>query len=100
LKELVVKFGTLFSISTKVYGPGVTNGVNPKERTHFNIDVRGAGDAPLDVSIADDLGHFQPDLSEESPGVFRAEYQPRKDQAKQTVMVNFGGVAVPGSPFR
>ena len=37
---------------------------------------------------------------EGKPGLYKATYQPRRNQHKQTVMVNFGGVAVPGSPFR
>eukprot|EP00095_Tigriopus_kingsejongensis_P006988 maker-scaffold430_size173499-snap-gene-0.40 protein:Tk06988 transcript:maker-scaffold430_size173499-snap-gene-0.40-mRNA-1 annotation:"filamin-a isoform x3" len=84
----------------KVFGPGVENGVNPKETTYFTIDITDAGDAPLDVSILDDLGQFEPKIVEEAKGIFKCTYQPRKKQHKQTVMVNFGGVAVPGSPFR
>ncbi len=84
----------------RVSGPGVENGVNPKERTHFTVDITDAGKAPLEIVIADDLGDFTPDAKEISEGVFQCSYQPRDKQAKQTVMVNFGGVAVPGSPFR
>ena len=84
----------------KVTGPGVRDGVNPKETTHFTVDITEAGDAPLDISLRDDLGDFLPVIEEESPGVFKCTYQPRRNQHKQTVMVNFGGVAVPGSPFR
>ncbi len=84
----------------RVSGPGVENGVNPKEKTHFIVDTTDAGKAPLEVSIFDDLGEFAPETKEVSEGVFQCEYQPRKDQHKQSAMVNFGGVAVPGSPFR
>lgn len=89
-----------FPERVKVFGPGVENGVNPKETTYFTIDITDAGDAPLDVSILDDLGEFEPKIEKESEGIFLCTYQPRKKQHKQTVMVNFGGVAVPGSPFR
>ena len=89
-----------FPEKVKAYGPGLENGVKPKEKTFFMIDVNDAGDAPLDVSIRDDLGEFQPKVEEEGPGLFKATYQSRRNQHKQTVMVNFGGVAVPGSPFR
>ena len=34
-----------------------------------------------------------------SDGVYECRYVPRKTK-KQVVNVNFGGVAVPGSPFR
>ena len=40
-----------FPEKVKAYGPGLENGVKPKEKTFFMIDVNGAGDAPLDVNI-------------------------------------------------
>ncbi len=84
----------------KVYGPGVENGVNPKEETHFTVDITDAGDAPLEIFLVDDLGQFEPKISQVSEKVFDCAYTPRAKQHKQTVFVNFGGVAVPGSPFR
>ena len=89
-----------FPGNVKVFGPGVENGVSPKEITHFTVDITDAGDAPLEIAIADELGEFEPKIKEKSEGIFDCAYQPRKDQPKQVVMVNFGGVAVPGSPFR
>ncbi len=86
--------------AVRVTGPGVENGVNPKERTHFTVDCSEAGIAPLEVAVADDLGQFTPEIRETSEAVFECGYRPREKQPKQTVMVNFGGVAVPGSPFR
>merc|ERR1712223_151825 len=58
-----------------------------------------AGDAPLEVSIVDDLGEYKPEIKEKSEKVFECTYTPRNGQHKQTILVNFGGVAVPGSPF-
>ena len=84
----------------KVFGPGVENGVNPKEETHFTVDITEAGDAPLEIYLVDDLGQFEPDISQVSEAVFECRYTPRAKQHKQTVFINFGGVAVPGSPFR
>ena len=94
-----------FPDKVKVFGPGVENGVSPKETTHFTVDITDAGNAPLDIAIADELGEFKPKTKEKSReghggGVFDCSYQPRKNQPKQVVMVNFGGVAVPGSPYR
>ena len=86
--------------NVKVFGPGVENGVNPKEETHFTVDCTDAGDAPLEVFLMDDLGRFEPTIKEVSEKVFECRYTPRAKQHKQTVFVNFGGVAVPGSPFR
>ena len=48
----------------------------------------------------DDLGQFEPKINKVSEKVFDCAYTPRAKQHKQTVFVNFGGVAVPGSPFR
>ena len=84
----------------KVFGPGVENGVNPKEETVFTVDITDAGDAPLDIYLVDDLGQFEPRIQPVSETVFECFYTPRAKQMKQTVFVNFGGVAVPGSPFR
>ena len=83
----------------KVFGAGVENGVNPKETTYFTVDITDAGDAPLEILIIDDLGQFVPDIKKKSEGVFECSYLVRKGMHKQTIMVNFGGVAVPGSPF-
>jgi filamin len=84
----------------KVFGPGVENGVNPKAETHFTVDITDAGDAPLEIFLVDDLGQFEPKITKVSEFVFECRYTPRTKQHKQTVFVNFGGVAVPGSPFR
>ena len=89
-----------FPDNVRAFGPGLENGVNPKETTHFTVDITDAGDAPLDIVIVDDLGEFEPKIKKKSDGVFDCTYKPRKDQHKQTVMIEFGGVAVPGSPFR
>jgi hypothetical protein len=59
-----------------------------------------AGEAPLDIFLVDDLGQFEPKVKKVSEKVFDCAYTPRAKQHKQTVFVNFGGVAVPGSPFR
>ena len=84
----------------KVFGPGVENGVNPKEETHFTVDITDAGDAPLEIYLVDDIGQFEPKIKPVSDTVFQCFYTPRPKQHKQTVFVNFGAVAVPGSPFR
>ena len=76
------------------------NGVNPKEETNFTVDASEAGDAPLEIFLVDDLGKFEPKIKEISEKVFECKYTPRAKQHKQTVFVNFGGCAVPGSPFR
>ena len=66
----------------KAYGPGLENGVNPKEKTHFTIDASDAGDAPLEVSIVDDLGEYEPEMKQKTEKVFECTYTPRNGQHK------------------
>ena len=66
----------------KAYGPGLENGVNPKESTHFTIDTSDAGNAPLEVSIVDDLGKYEPEIKERTEKVFECAYTPRNGQHK------------------
>ena len=95
----IIPGGDFFPDKVKVFGPGIENGVNPKEKTHFTIDTTEAGKAPLEVLIVDALGQFDPEIKLKSKGMFECTYTTRKGMHKQTIMVNFGGVAVPGSPF-
>ena len=44
----------------KCYGPGLEEVVQPNEETHFTIDAREAGLAPLDVLFMDDYGEVKP----------------------------------------
>ena len=53
-----------FPEKVRAYGPGLENGVKPKEKTFFMVDVSEAGEAPLDVAIRDDLGEFAPKVDE------------------------------------
>ncbi|XP_043237014.1 filamin-A-like isoform X4 [Amphibalanus amphitrite] len=85
----------------RVFGPGVQkDGVSVNKPTHFTVDTTAAGSAPLDISLLDeDLREVPMKITEKSPGVFHVEYT-ISTSGKHTVMVNFGGVAVPNSPFR
>ena len=71
----------------KAYGPGLENGVKPKETTHFTIDTSEAGEAPLEVSIVDDLGEYKPEIKQRSEKVFECTYTPRNGQHKVTVLI-------------
>ena len=44
----------------RCYGPGLEEVVQPNEETHFTIDAREAGQAPLDVLFMDDYGEVKP----------------------------------------
>ena len=66
----------------KAFGPGLENGVNPKESTHFTIDTTEAGEAPLEVAIVDDLGEYKPEIKKKTEKVFECTYTPRNGQHK------------------
>lgn len=88
-----------FPDRVKVYGPGVESGLSPKEKTYFTVDTSEAGKAPLEILIVDNSGPFEPEIKKKLDGIYECKYSPHKNMAKQTVLVNYGGVAVPGSPF-
>lgn len=86
----------------EAYGPGLQkNGVVIGQPTEFTIDCRKAGGhAPLDVSVMDeDCKPVDLKVTDLQDGTFKATYKPTKI-SKHTVQVNYGGVAIPKSPFR
>ncbi|GFR00533.1 filamin-A [Trichonephila clavata] len=86
----------------EAYGPGLQpNGVVQGQPTEFTIDCRKAGGhAPLDVSVMDDdLKPVELKITDNKDGTFKAQYRPVKN-SKHTIQVNYGGVAIPKSPFR
>ncbi|XP_043196534.1 filamin-A-like isoform X2 [Amphibalanus amphitrite] len=86
---------------TKVKVTGVqSEGVTAGQPSQFSIDTRQAGGAPPQLTIMDEQFQTVPArLTEKTPGVFRADYTPNIG-GKQTIQVEYSGVAVPGSPFR
>jgi filamin len=83
-------------------GPGLApKGVVIVTPTEFTVDTRKAGKAPLDVSVMNNADYKDLDvkLTDNKDGTFKAQYKPDK-LGKHTVHVNYGGVAVPKSPFR
>lgn len=85
----------------KVYGEGVEpNSVEVGKKTEFTIDHTAAGPAPLEVKINDTKGNTMPlQMIEKADGIKQVFYTPTNAKP-HTVEVNFGGVAVPNSPFR
>ncbi|XP_054724113.1 filamin-A-like [Uloborus diversus] len=86
----------------EAYGPGLQpSGVVQDHPTDFTIDCRKAGGhAPLDVSVMDE--EYKPvdiKVQDNQDGTFKATYRPTKKN-RHTVQVNYGGVAIPKSPFR
>ncbi|KAK0098975.1 hypothetical protein PV326_011999 [Microctonus aethiopoides] len=85
----------------EVHGPGIQpQGIQRDKPTHFIIDARKAGSAPLDVSCQDALGREVPlKLENKHDGTVQANYVP-KSGSQHIMMVNYGGVATPKSPYR
>ncbi|XP_053682431.1 filamin-A isoform X1 [Sabethes cyaneus] len=86
----------------KVFGPGIEkNGsVIINKPTEFTVDASRAGDAPLEVKINDVFANtiqhkFVKNENDTKTVLYTA---PTADPV--TVEVNYGGVAIPGSPFR
>lgn len=76
------------------------NGVVRGKPTNFMIDTTKAGQAPLDVKILDnDCNKVDFNLIEKRDGVKECSYVPSGSD-KHTVLVNYGGVAAKGSPYR
>ena len=90
----------VFPENVRVFGPGVEDILDPDQKTNFMIDASNAGNAPLEVSIKDDEGIYKPEIQDLGDGEFECQYQPRCKQPRQNIMVTYGGVAVPGSPFK
>ncbi|XP_015782662.1 filamin-A isoform X2 [Tetranychus urticae] len=80
----------------KGIGPTVVQG----KPTDFTVDTRKAGKAPLDVSVIDKACEPLPmKIANAKDGTVKCEYKPENPD-KHVVQVNYGGVAVPGSPFK
>ncbi|XP_043469574.1 filamin-A isoform X2 [Leptopilina heterotoma] len=84
-----------------VHGPGIQpEGVSSNKPTHFTIDTKKAGKAPLDVKIRDGLGRDVPiKIDDKRDGTYQCHYTPTSG-SQHVVMVSYGGVAVKKSPYR
>ncbi|XP_035902995.1 filamin-A isoform X5 [Anopheles stephensi] len=86
----------------KVTGPGVekTGGVIVGKPTAFTVDATRAGSAPLEVKINDVFSNtIAHKITQTESGVKKVSYTAPSAEPV-TVEVNYGGVAVPQSPFR
>nr|XP_034194132.1 filamin-A isoform X4 [Osmia lignaria] len=85
----------------EVYGPGVQAKSIPSGKpTVFTIDVKKAGQAPLEVAIQDALGRDVPvQLDDKHDGTVQCSYTPTSG-SQHVIMVNYGGVATKESPYR
>jgi filamin len=101
MAQVIVQPPEVYPEKVKVYGDGIEPG-KPEvgKKTSFVIDHKAAGVAPLDVKINDTFGRaIAHQEVQKSEGVKEIFYTPANSKP-HTVEVNFGGVAVPNSPYR
>lgn len=75
-------------------------GVIVNEPTQFVIDARKAGKAELNVGLRDvDLNPVAVSVKDNKDGTFSCSYVPTRN-VRHMALVAYGGLAIPGSPFR
>uniref|UniRef100_A0A8B9KXQ4 Filamin B, beta (actin binding protein 278) n=1 Tax=Astyanax mexicanus TaxID=7994 RepID=A0A8B9KXQ4_ASTMX len=84
----------------KVYGPGVSpTKVLVNHKTEFTVDATQAGEGLLRICIQTvDGSCVKVDVICEEDGIYNCSYTPTAI-CKHTIVVSWGGVSVPGSPF-
>ncbi|XP_051961260.1 filamin-A-like isoform X2 [Xyrauchen texanus] len=85
----------------KAYGPGLqSNGLSVGKPAEFTVDAKLGGKAPLKIQARDRDGNpVDVQVKDNGNGSYSCSYTPRKP-VKHTVMVSWGGVNIPESPFR
>ncbi|XP_034027950.1 filamin-A isoform X4 [Thalassophryne amazonica] len=85
----------------KAYGPGLqSTGLAVGKPTEFTVDAKQGGKAPLKIVAQDSDGvPVDVQVKDNGNGTYTCSYTPRKP-IKHTVMVSWGGVNIPNSPFR
>ncbi|XP_063704506.1 filamin-A-like isoform X2 [Culicoides brevitarsis] len=87
--------------NVKTTGPGIQpTGVQLEQPTHFIVNTKQAGNAPLEVKVTDCTGEqVEVNVVEQKDGTKKCVYVPKR-ALPHTVDVNFGNVATPNSPYR
>ena len=90
----------LFS-QVSAHGPGIEkHGVTVNKWAEFTVDTRRAGRANLEVSCIDaEYNNVDVLVKDNRDGTYYCRYMPKKP-IKHTVMISYGSVSIPGSPFR
>ncbi|XP_029102180.1 filamin-A-like isoform X2 [Scleropages formosus] len=85
----------------KAYGPGLrSTGLAVNNPTEFTVDAKLGGKAALKVQAQDAEGNpVDVKVKDNGNGTYTCSYTPRKP-VKHTVVVSWGGVNIPESPFR
>ncbi|CAL8320227.1 unnamed protein product, partial [Gadus morhua 'NCC'] len=91
----------VFPERVKAFGPGLRpTGVVVNKPTEFTIDARMAGKGHLKIYAQDAQGcTIDIQINEKGDGTFLCVYTPSKP-IKHTIIVSWGDVNVPNSPFR
>uniref|UniRef100_A0A670JMW4 Filamin C n=1 Tax=Podarcis muralis TaxID=64176 RepID=A0A670JMW4_PODMU len=90
-----------FPEKVKAFGPGLEPvGCIVNKPAEFTIDARGAGKAELKIYAQDAEGvPIDIKIKDNGDGTFSCVYVPTK-AIKHTIIISWGGVNVPKSPFR
>ncbi|XP_023664499.2 filamin-A-like isoform X2 [Paramormyrops kingsleyae] len=85
----------------KAYGPGLqSSGLAVNKPTEFTVDAKLGGKAPLKIYAQDGEGKpVDVKVKDNGNGTYSCSYSPSKP-LKHTIVVSWGGVNVPDSPFR
>ncbi|KAJ8396992.1 hypothetical protein AAFF_G00010460 [Aldrovandia affinis] len=85
----------------KAYGPGVqNNGMAVNSPAEFTVDATKGGKAALKIQAQDGEGEpVDVQVKDNENGTYSCSYTPRKP-LKHTIMVSWGGVNIPESPYR
>ncbi|MCJ8734519.1 hypothetical protein PDJAM_G00236590 [Pangasius djambal] len=91
----------LFPEKVKAFGPGLQpTGVIVNKPAEFTIDARQAGKGELKIYAQDAEGCvIDIKITDKGDGTFVCVYVPTKP-IKHTIIISWGGVNVPNSPFR
>ncbi|XP_006010193.1 filamin-A isoform X2 [Latimeria chalumnae] len=85
----------------QAYGPGLEKtGLAINKPAEFTVNAKSAGKAPLKIYAQDGEGNpIDVMVKNNGNGTYTCSYLPKKP-VKHTVMVSWGGVNIPNSPFR
>ncbi|KAI1892164.1 hypothetical protein AGOR_G00130450 [Albula goreensis] len=85
----------------KAYGPGVqSSSVVVKKPADFTVDATQGGKAALKIQVQDGDGTpLDVQVKDNGNGTYSCSYTPSKP-LKHTVVVSWGGVNIPDSPYR
>lgn len=101
MAQVILPPADVYPENVKVHGEGVEpNSVVVGKKTQFTIDHKQAGVAPLEVKVNDSLGRNVPVQVIETSENVKQVYYTATTTKPHTIEINYGGVAVPDSPYR